>query len=103
MLLRPRRPRLARKRTGRRARSTHSTHEGEPRMTNTTTTATVETLTAEVKVLQVGNRQITLSVAKQLDEVPLVDLEVMGRVHLGGNAYPYLVIGRHAATGGLAL
>ena len=33
------------------------------------TTATVETLTAEVRVLAVGNRQITLSVAKQLDFV----------------------------------
>jgi hypothetical protein len=40
-------------------------------MTNTTgsTTATVETLTAQVRVLQVGNRQITLSIYKQLDTV----------------------------------
>lgn len=33
-----------------------------------TDTATVETLTAEVRVLMVGNRQITLSVYRQLDE-----------------------------------
>ena len=32
------------------------------------TTATVETLTAEVHVLMVGNRQITLSVYRQLDK-----------------------------------
>lgn len=34
-------------------------------------TATVETLTAEVRVLMVGSRQVTLSVFKQLDEVEL--------------------------------
>lgn len=33
------------------------------------TTAKVETLTAQVRVLMVGNRQITLSVARQLDHV----------------------------------
>ena len=37
--------------------------------TNGSKTATVETLTAEVRVLMVGNRQITLSVAKQLDRI----------------------------------
>lgn len=37
----------------------------------TATTATVETLTAEVRVLQVGNRQVTLSVARQLDAFEL--------------------------------
>ena len=36
---------------------------------NGTQTATVETLTAEVRVLMVGSRQITPSVVKQLDRV----------------------------------
>ena len=47
-----------------------------------TTTATVETLTAEVHVLKVGNRQITLSVAKQLDVIPLVHLTPFGRISI---------------------
>ncbi|MGV0721550.1 hypothetical protein ABQF17_15010 [Mycolicibacterium elephantis] len=34
-----------------------------------TNTATVETLAAEVRVLMVGSRQVTLSVAKQLDRI----------------------------------
>lgn len=46
-----------------------------------TTTATVQTLTAEVRVLQVGSRQVTLSVYKQLDYKPHDDLELFGRVH----------------------
>ncbi|MCV7316314.1 hypothetical protein H7J77_12285 [Mycolicibacillus parakoreensis] len=54
----------------------------------TTTTATVETLTAEVRVLQVGNRQITLSVAKQLDAFDLcqdeaLDFTPFGRIRTG--------------------
>lgn len=48
------------------------------------TTATVETLTAEVHVLKVGNRQITLSVAKQLDVIPFDRLRPFGRIHLNG-------------------
>jgi hypothetical protein len=44
------------------------------------TTATVETLTAEVRVLMVGSRQVTLSVYNQLDEVPYADIEPYGRV-----------------------
>lgn len=47
-----------------------------------TNTATVETLTAEVRVLMVGSRQVTLSVAKQLDVVPLESLTIFGRVNL---------------------
>ena len=35
----------------------------------TTQTATIETLTAQVKTLVIGKRQITLSVARQLDVV----------------------------------
>jgi len=45
-------------------------------------TATVQTLTAEVRTLVVGSRQITMSVAKQLDVVPLTQLQVFGRVKL---------------------
>lgn len=43
--------------------------------------AKVETLTAEVKTLQVGNRQVTLSVYRQLDEVGPLEIEPFGRVH----------------------
>lgn len=46
-----------------------------------TDTATVETLTAEVRVLMVGNRQVTLSVYRQLDEVDLMEIEPFGRVN----------------------
>lgn len=42
-------------------------------------TATVETLTAEVRVLMVGNRQITAGVANQLDSVTWWDLKPFGR------------------------
>lgn len=45
-------------------------------------TATVETLTAEVRVLMVGSRQITLSVARQLDEVAYWDITPFGRISL---------------------
>lgn len=48
------------------------------------TTAKVETLTAQVRVLMVGNRQITLSVARQLDHVDSLRAEqIMGRVRIG--------------------
>jgi hypothetical protein len=47
-----------------------------------TTTATIETLTAEVRTLVVGSRQITMSVAKQLDIVPIDQLRVFGRVRI---------------------
>lgn len=56
-----------------------------------TDTATVETLTAEVRVLMVGNRQITQSVAKQLDTVKLSGIEPFGRVRIAGEE---MVIGR---------
>lgn len=67
--------------------------------TSTASEAVVTTLTAEVRTLVVGTRQVTLSVAKQLDIVPLVDLTVMGRVHLSDDRY---VIGA-APDGTLAL
>ncbi|MCX2712050.1 hypothetical protein [Mycolicibacterium sp. J2] len=56
-------------------------------------TATVETLTAEVRTLVVGSRQVTLSVAKQLDYVPLDQLTVFGRIKLGPKEPENLVIG----------
>lgn len=46
------------------------------------TTAHIETLTATVNTLVVGARQITLSIAKQLDVTELADLKVMGRVRI---------------------
>lgn len=66
-------------------------------------TATVETLTAEVQVLMVGKRQVTLSVARQLDEVRLDELEMFGRVRLSGSDSNSYVIGRHAKSGSLSL
>jgi hypothetical protein len=42
--------------------------------------ATVEALTAEVRVLMVGSRQITLSVVRQLDKVAPELIEPFGRV-----------------------
>jgi len=44
-------------------------------------TAMVEVLIAEVRVLMVGSRQITLSVFRQLDFVPWGECEPMGRVN----------------------
>lgn len=63
-------------------------------------TATVQALTAEVCVLMVGSRQVTLSVAKQLDRVVLSDMHPFGRVNLGE---PGTVIGRSLKTGALVL
>jgi hypothetical protein len=48
-----------------------------------TDTATVETLTAEVRTLMVGNRQVTMSVYKQLDCVGHAVIEPFGRVQSG--------------------
>jgi hypothetical protein len=45
--------------------------------------ATVEVLTAEVRVLQVGRRQVTLSVVRQLDWANPADVEPFGRVRTG--------------------
>lgn len=51
-----------------------------------TTTATVETLTAEVRVLKVGNRQITKSVYLQLDTaLPDEEFHAFGRVRSGNS------------------
>lgn len=47
------------------------------------TTATVETLTAEVRVLMVGNRQVTKGVYLQLDYVRPPLITPFGRVNTG--------------------
>jgi hypothetical protein len=62
---------------------------------STTTTATLETLTAEVRTLVVGARQLTLSIAKQLDIIPLPRLTIFGRVHISKDrvGVPGYVIG----------
>lgn len=68
----------------------------------TQSTATVETLTAEVRVLQVGNRQITMSVAKQLDVVDFMRIEAFGRVAISRRDEPcVVVIGRDSDSGAL--
>jgi hypothetical protein len=65
----------------------------------TTATAKVEVLTAEVRVLMVGSRQVTLSVYRQLDYVPPDRIEPFGRVrdshdtHTGSSVF---VVGRDA-------
>jgi hypothetical protein len=63
--------------------------------TNGSATATVETLAAEVRVLQVGNRQVTLSVAKQLDSFTTYDdeslnFEPFGRIRTGAKGEKYV-------------
>lgn len=63
--------------------------------------ATVELLTAEVRVLMVGSRQVTLSVARQLDHVGLSGIEPFGRVRIGDSEQ--VVIGRSRKDGTLVL
>jgi hypothetical protein len=69
----------------------------------TTTTATVETLTAQVRVLMLGSRQVTLSVFRQLDHATIDDLDVIGRVRDPASCHPEMidVVGRHKHTGAL--
>ncbi len=69
-------------------------------MSNTTADARVTTVTAEVRVLMVGSRQVTLSVAKQLDRVDLGEIDPFGRVRLGDGQH---LIGRSRKDGALAL
>jgi hypothetical protein len=63
---------------------------------NVLKTATVETLTAEVRVLMVGSRQVTMSVYEQLDYVEPLLIEPFGRVRPKKNlAYAEIhVVGR---------
>lgn len=65
-------------------------------------TAHVELLTAKVRVLMVGSRQVTLSVYRQLDNVEPEDIEAFGRTadSRDGDTYLY-VIGRDRNTGAL--
>jgi hypothetical protein len=65
-------------------------------------TATIETLTAEVRVLMVGSRQVTLSVHGQLDAAEYEDMEPFGRVRPRDAEYGYIYfIGRHRENGTL--
>jgi hypothetical protein len=57
-------------------------------------TATVETLTAEVRVLMVGSRQVTLSVYGQLDTAEYEDAELFGRVSPKAAEHGYAEGGR---------
>ncbi len=59
-----------------------------------TTTAHVEVLTAEVRVLMVGSRQVTLSVFRQLDHVRPGHIEPFGRVRDGAEDGWVQVVGR---------
>ncbi len=69
----------------------------------TTHKAKVEVLTAEVRVLMVGSRQVTLSVYNQLDRIPHRQIDPFGRVNpkdaQEGHVY---VVGRDRETGVLA-
>jgi len=56
-------------------------------MTNRTADATVTVLTAEVRALMVGARQVTLSVFRQLDEIPWDRIAPFGRVNPGYPGY----------------
>ncbi len=64
------------------------------------TPAQVLTLEASVRVLRVGNRQITQSVAKQLDVVSFRNMKPMGRVRVDSNE---CAIGRSLESGDLVL
>jgi hypothetical protein len=63
-------------------------------------TATVEVLTAEVRVLMVGSRQITRSVYRQLDWHDPRDMEVFGRVNEGDSG-DVEIIGKLRSDGSL--
>ncbi|MFF0240579.1 hypothetical protein ACFYRW_10130 [Rhodococcus pyridinivorans] len=67
------------------------------------TTTTIETLTAEVRALMIGKRQVTLSVYRQLDTIPWADIEPFGRVRDKQDDDPGIyVVGRHRTTGVLS-
>jgi hypothetical protein len=65
--------------------------------------ATVVALTAEVRALMIGSRQVTLSVYRQLDTVDHTECEPFGRVRDPQNVegYGVYVVGRHVQTGSL--
>lgn len=65
-------------------------------------TATVETLTAEVRVLMVGSRQVTMSVYGQLDHVEHGKIEPFGRVMPKDAQHDFVyVIGKRIEGGDL--
>jgi HAMP domain-containing protein len=68
-------------------------------------TATVEVLTAEVRVLMVGSRQVTLSVSRQLDKIPWDQCEPFGRIRdIRDNGDPdekFTIIGKDQENGQL--
>lgn len=64
-------------------------------------TATVEVLTAEVRTLVVGNRQITQSVYRQLDAVEPEHIQPFGRVHEAKALGQLHVVGRSRLDGTL--
>lgn len=64
--------------------------------------ARVDLLTAEVRTVMVGSRQVTLSVYRQLDTIEPESIEAMGRVRDSQDKEDGLyVIGRHRETGAL--
>lgn len=72
-------------------------------MSDNPSTTTVKTLTAEVRVLMVGSRQITLSVYGQLDDIPDIRITPMGRVApKDAQAAWVYVVGKDSQTGALA-
>jgi len=69
----------------------------------TTHEAKVEVLTAEVCVLKVGSRQVTLSVYNQLDCIPHRQIDPFGRVNpKDAQSERVYVVGRDRETGVLA-
>ncbi len=64
--------------------------------------AHVQVLTAEVRTLVVGSRQVTMSVYNQLDDVPPQKIEPFGRVRPRTVHGPFIfVVGCDKATGSL--
>lgn len=65
-----------------------------------TDTATVETLTAEVRTLMVGKRQVTMSVFNQLDWVDPQHIQPFGRVNAADRRF-VMAVGRSGIDGSL--
>lgn len=62
----------------------------------------VQVLTAEVRTLVVGSRQVTMSVYNQLDDVAPAEIEPFGRVNPKDTRPDMIyVVGRHVITGAL--
>ncbi|NUQ98329.1 MAG: hypothetical protein HOY79_17855 [Streptomyces sp.] len=73
-------------------------------MTNTNAIeASVQVLTAEVRTLVIGSRQVTMSVYNQLDDVLPSSIEPFGRVNPKvTNSYLFFyVVGRYKTSGAL--